>query len=57
MMAEVGGGGVVGWVLRVWGLGEVSSLQRNMIKIETLHQTEKSLESQTVEAEVEEKKK
>lgn len=43
--------------MRVLGLGEVSSLQRDTIKIETQCQTEKSLESQTVEAEVEETKK
>lgn len=38
---------------RVLGLGEVSSLQRGTIKIETRRQTEKNLESQTVEVEVE----
>lgn len=42
--------------MRVLGLGEVSSLQRDTIKIETQCQTEKSLESQMVEAEVEERK-
>lgn len=36
-----GGGGGEGLGLRVLGLGEVSSLQRDAIKIETRHQTEK----------------
>lgn len=39
--------------MRVLGLGEVSSLQRGMIKIETREKKQKNLESQTVEVEVE----
>lgn len=43
--------------MRVLGLGEVSSLQRGMIKIETREKKQKNLESQTVEVEVEEGEK
>lgn len=57
MAVEVEGWGGGGWGLFFLGLGEVSSLQRAVMQIETRRQPEKSLESQTLEGWEEEEEK